>query len=123
MKITIHAKNILDLHNLRWYLNRRLDYVFGKYEKQIEEIRVKLANVGRGQGGVDKQCHIHVVLEKNGEVIVEHVESDFFAAINRASEWARLSIESKLSQDFRESLINNQSNFAFDNSMPQMCKI
>lgn len=98
MKVALQARKVKDLHIVRWYVNRRMNFVFNQHAQYIHSVQVSLADINGPKGGVDKRCRITVELPKYGTVFVEHVEGDFYAAINRASERASRVIKNKISR-------------------------
>ena len=49
--------------------------------------------------GLDKRCHIQVVLEQLPNVVVEDVETDLYVAIDRAADRVSRTVERRLSRN------------------------
>jgi len=68
---------------------RRLEYALGRFAPRVRSLSVRLSDLNGPRGGLDKKCLIAVRLERPRRVIViEDVDADEGAAINRAADRA-----------------------------------
>jgi len=68
------------------YVERRLRFSLTRRESQIRRISVRIFDVNGPRGGVDKCCRITAHLHPQETVVVEEINADLFAAIDRAAE-------------------------------------
>lgn len=98
MNIDIQARDFPLTDSLRSHIRRRLDFALSPRYEQIQQIQVRISDVNGPRGGADKCCHLHVVLPRIQDVIVEDTELDMYVAINRAIERAGRAVARKLSR-------------------------
>ncbi|MCW8933708.1 MAG: HPF/RaiA family ribosome-associated protein [Gammaproteobacteria bacterium] len=98
MQIDIQARNFSLTQALRSYIERRLAYALGTRDEHIQRIQVRLSDINGPRGGEDKCCHIQVVLPHLADVIIEDIEVDMYAAIDRATDRAGRTVGRKLSR-------------------------
>ncbi|MCW9047024.1 MAG: HPF/RaiA family ribosome-associated protein [Gammaproteobacteria bacterium] len=98
MQIDIQARNFSLTQALRSYIERRLAYALGTRDEHIQRILVRLSDINGPRGGEDKCCHIQVVLPRLSDVIIEDIEVDMYAAIDRATDRAGRTVGRKLAR-------------------------
>lgn len=86
MLIDIQARNFSLTHALRGYIERRLGFALSNFDEHIQRVIVRLSDTNGPRGGEDKCCHIQVVLAKLSDVVIEDIEVDMYAAIDRAAD-------------------------------------
>lgn len=98
MHIDIQARDFSLTDALRDYAENRLRYTLTSTHSYIQKIVMRLSDINGPRGGADKRCHIKVVLTAYPDVVIEDVESDMYAAINRASHRAGRSVVRKINR-------------------------
>lgn len=98
MRIEIQARNFSNPDALRAYAERRLRFALTSSINYIAKVVMRLSDINGPRGGVDKRCHIKVVLNHYPEVVIEDIESDLYVAIDRASQRAGRSVVRKISR-------------------------
>lgn len=98
MQIDIQARQFSLTDSIRTHLLTRLGFALGKRYQSIERIQVKLSDINGPRGGKDKRCHIHVILPRLKNIVIEYTDSDLYVAIDRAAERASRAVSRRLAQ-------------------------
>ena len=96
MQIDIQARNFSLTDALRNFTVRRLRLALSARSEQIQWVNVRLSDINGPRGGADKRCHVQVVLAHLPDVIIEDIETDLYAAIDRATERAGSAVGRRL---------------------------
>jgi len=88
MQIDIQARHFTLTDALRSHAERRLRLALTCCDDHIQRIVMRLSDINGPRGGVDKHCHLQVILAGLPDVIIEDTEADMYVAINRASDRA-----------------------------------
>lgn len=76
-----------DLANVvRRYAARRIRFALGRFSSRVGRTVVRISDVNGTRGGVDQCCHVSVERLPSGKVVLEQIDADLFAAIDRAAE-------------------------------------
>ena len=86
MIIDIQAHGFKLTDSLRDYAETRLRFALTASHSHIQRISMRLSDINGPRGGTDKLCHIKVILSTLPDVIIKDIESDMYAAINRAAD-------------------------------------
>lgn len=68
------------------YIARRLHFCLGRFEARIRNVTVRIFDINGPRGGADKRCRMTVRLIPSDIIVVQEVNADLFAAIDRAAE-------------------------------------
>ena len=98
IQIDIQARNFSLTKSLRSHIIRRLHFALGTRDKHIQRIVVRLSDINGPRGGKDKCCHIQVVLPHLKDVVIEDIEVDMYAAIDRATGRVSCAVGRRLSK-------------------------
>jgi ribosome-associated translation inhibitor RaiA len=98
MNIDLQARDFQLTNALATHIRRRLDFALSPRYEQIQQIQVRISDVNGPRGGADKCCHIHIVLPRMQDVVVEDTELDMYIAINRAVDRAGRAVTRRLSR-------------------------
>ena len=98
MQINIQARHFTLTDALRSYAERRLRLALTCCDERIQRIAMRLSDINGPRGGVDKHCHIQVVLAGLSDVIIEDTEADMYVAINRAADRAGRTLVRKVNR-------------------------
>ncbi len=96
MQIDIQARNFSLTEALRSHIERRLAFALGTRDHHIRRIVVRLSDINGPRGGIDKHCHLQVLLAHMPDVVIEDTESDLYAAIDRACDRAGRTVGRRL---------------------------
>lgn len=84
MQIDIQARSFTLTDALRSHTEHRLRLALTCCYSHIQRIVIRLSDINGPRGGVDKHCHLQVVLAGLPDVVIEDTEADMYVAINRA---------------------------------------
>lgn len=88
MNIDIWMKRVDVDETARTQVERRLLFRLDRFSSRIDGIKVRITDINGPRGGVDTVCRIDIRLRPTGNVFVEDVDADVFAAVDRASDRA-----------------------------------
>ncbi|MGX4640505.1 HPF/RaiA family ribosome-associated protein [Massilia sp. SYSU DXS3249] len=88
MRMTIQTSGFDMTSALRAYTEQRLATALGWAREHMRKLVVWLSDINGPRGGVDKRCKIQVQLAGGREIIIDDVEADLYAAIDRAADRA-----------------------------------
>lgn len=98
MQIVIHALDFGLTDALRRHADRRLRSALTCHDEHIQRVVMRLSGYSGAHGGVDKCCHVQVLLAGLPDVVVEDVETDLYVAISRAVHRAGRTIRRRLAR-------------------------
>ena len=84
VEVRIQGTDLADA--VRTYAVRRIRFALGRFGSRVGRIVIRISDVNGTRGGVDQCCHISAELLPSGKVVLEQVDPDLFAAIDRAAE-------------------------------------
>ncbi|MEZ5542425.1 MAG: HPF/RaiA family ribosome-associated protein [Pseudomonadota bacterium] len=85
MQIVIHCSGFPLTDPLAAHVQKRLGYALGRSAGKVRRVEVRLSDLNGPRGGIDKRCLVEVRLDKQSPVVVEDVQSELYAAIDRAT--------------------------------------
>ncbi len=68
------------------YSHRRLAFALGRFRTAIHKVRVRFGDVNGPRGGLDKCCRMSADVVGGRRVVVEVVDVNFPAALDRAAD-------------------------------------
>ena len=86
MQIEIEARNISLCSTLSSHVTRRLGFALASKAEHILRVQVHLADINGPSGGPYKRCHIHLLLPELEDIVIEDIDVDLYAAIDRAAD-------------------------------------
>ncbi len=92
MEIEVVGRNLRVGNDLSQHVQDRLTAALGQHTANIRTVRVQLEDTNGPKGGVDKRCQVRVHLRPTGDVIVEEVSDDAFAATSQAADRAKVAV-------------------------------
>lgn len=98
MQIDIQARHFMLTHALRGHVERRLGFALSTRYDRIRRIQVRLSDLNGPRGGNDKCCHVRIVLPGQADVVIEEIQADLYAAIDRAADRAGRVVARKLAR-------------------------
>ncbi|MFC1664916.1 HPF/RaiA family ribosome-associated protein [Pseudomonadota bacterium] len=98
MHIEIQARNFTLTEALQNHADRRLYFSLTPCVVHIQRIVMRLSEDNGPVAGTDKCCQLQLVLSGLPDVVTEQTETDFYVAIDRAINCARLSLVRKTGQ-------------------------
>ena len=103
MQIDIQAHDFSLTDALRNHAERRLRFALTCCDEHIQRIVMRLSDINGPRGGVDKRCHLQVVLAGLPDVVIEDIETGLYVAIDRATDRAGRTVVRKI--DRQQSLL------------------
>lgn len=98
MDIDIRGRWSAVTEAMRVHAQRRLHFSLGRFATRIRRATVRVGDANGPRGGVDKVCRIHLDVAGLEEVVIEDVDRDFYAAVDRAAERAARTVGRQLSR-------------------------
>ena len=96
MHMTIQSTGFQMTPALRAYTEQRLATALGWARHHMRKLAVSLSDINGPRGGVDKRCRIQVQLGRGREVIIDDVDANLYAAIDRAVDRADRAVVRKV---------------------------
>ena len=96
MQVEIRSRKIEVDEALRAHVDRRLRFALGRFGERIVKVTVRFEDANGPRGGVDKQCRIDVALRPSGSVLVEDIDVDLHAVVDRAADRAARAVDRDL---------------------------
>lgn len=98
MNLDVQARSFNLTRSLKHYLNKRIRSSILPRAEHIRRINVRLSDINGPHGGVDKRCHLHVILPHIPDVVIEETQDNLYSAIDMAIARARGVLDRKLSR-------------------------
>lgn len=98
MQIDIQARHFTLTNALRSHTENRIRLALTCCDDHIQRVMVRLSDINGPRGGVDKHCHIQIVLAGLPDIVIEDTEADMYVAINRASDRAGRTLVRKINR-------------------------
>ncbi len=98
MQIDIQAHNSPLTSALRDHVVRRLGFTLSTRDDHIQRVTVRLYELNAPSGGANKCCHIQVALTHLPDVLIEDIQTDLYAAIDRAADRASRTVGRQLTR-------------------------
>ena len=86
MRIHVRSRGFELTDALRAYAEWRLRFALGRFGTRLQSVTVRIDDVNGPRGGADKRCQIVAHLAPGGEIRVEELDGDLYAAIARAAD-------------------------------------
>jgi ribosomal subunit interface protein len=99
MDLDVRGRHLQVSDALRAHLARRLAFALGRVSHRIGSARVRLEDVNGPKGGVDKRCRVAVRGDRGWVVMIEELDSDVYAAVDRAAGRAARAVERTLGRE------------------------
>lgn len=96
MQVDIRARKILVDEALRAHVDRRLRFALSRFGERVVRVTVRFEDANGARGGVDKQCRIDVALRPSGSILVEDIDADLHAVVDRAADRAARAVSRDL---------------------------
>jgi ribosome-associated translation inhibitor RaiA len=85
MKIGIQCKGFPLTSAIAGHVQKRLEFLLGRGLRRLRRVDVTLSGLNGPRGGADKRCLLKIKLDGLLPVIVEDIQTDLYAAIDRAA--------------------------------------
>lgn len=83
---------------LRRYVRNKIQSSIEARTDAIQRIDVRLSDINGPHGGIDKRCHIHLVIPQQAAIVIKDTQENLYIAIDRAIARAREVLDRKLSR-------------------------
>ena len=84
MMISIRVRGIEWTDELREGVERSAAFALDRYDSQVSQVSVYLADLNGPKGGVDKLCQITATLKRGNPVLILEKGSEILPTVNRA---------------------------------------
>jgi ribosome hibernation promoting factor len=111
MKIDIYSQKLSMTKALSNYAKRRLKFALSSKSESINKVTMRLSDINGPRGGEDKCCRIQVKLTGLPDIVVEDIQLDMYASIDRACDRVNRTIVRKL--DRRQTLLRQAPSIIF----------
>ena len=98
MQAEVRGKGLHVTAVLSTYIQRRLGFALGRFDRRVERVLVRIEDVNGPKGGIDKHCRVVVVMPHSTTAVMEGRGSNFRVAINRAVAKASRYVADRLKQ-------------------------
>lgn len=96
MKIQVNARHLALSKELKRYVKHRLKFALGSRFDQVSRVKVTLSDINGPKGGEDKRCQMLLKIQGQGDVVIEDVQSQLYAAIDRAASRASQTVAKRV---------------------------
>ncbi len=86
MKFELRSKGVRMTDELRNHVERHLGFALRRFGDRVQRVRVRLQDINGPRGGEDIQCQIHATMAPRGDLVIQELRADPFAAVARASD-------------------------------------
>ncbi len=104
MNIGIHCKGFSLTRAIAGHVNKRIELLRGRGIRGLRRVDVALSNLNRARGEIDKRCIIKVRVDGLIPVVIEDVQSDLYAAIDRAAGRALRVVQRRLAEQRKHNI-------------------
>lgn len=101
MQVDIQARGFTLTDALRQHCERRLRFALGPTSSRLRSTSVRLSDINGPRGGVDMRCVIHASAQGASPVVISHVESDIYVAIDRAADRLARTLTRRVQRNLR----------------------
>jgi ribosome-associated translation inhibitor RaiA len=101
MQIVVRSRHVPASSAFRSYCERRLLFALGRFRHRLARVSLTLVDVNGPRGGLDKLCRLVVDLEAGRSVVIESLDTDAYAAADRASQRASYVVARELDRERR----------------------
>lgn len=84
VEVRIQGTDLADA--VRTYAARRIRFALGRFASRVGRVVIRISDVNGTRGGVDQCCHISAELLPSGKVVLQQIDADLFAAVDRSAE-------------------------------------
>jgi ribosome-associated translation inhibitor RaiA len=85
MRIEIRSHGFALTEAMRGYAARRLRFALGAAAGQVRRVSVHLAEVSAPRSAAGKRCRVRLLLAGGADVVIEDIEAELYAAVDRAA--------------------------------------
>jgi ribosome-associated translation inhibitor RaiA len=85
VQLEIRGQRVNDSDRAIAFLKMRLKAAFRRIRQNVSRMTVYLRDVNGPRGGTDKRVRVIVRLRPTGQIIIEEMDADLYAAIGRAA--------------------------------------
>lgn len=86
MQVHIVGQGFTLTDAIRAHVDRRMRFALGRFSGRVARVRIVLGNQSVSTGALNKICTVRVGLSGLPEILVEQIDSDIYAAIDRAAD-------------------------------------
>ena len=98
MRIDIHTGSFPLTESLRKHIEHRVRSSLNWAQQGLRNVTLRLDDLNGPKGGADKSCRIEIPIAGGTPVVIHEVQSDLYAAIDRAVNRAGHAVSRKLAR-------------------------
>ena len=98
MIVDIQSRPFSLTQPLRHYVRKKIQSSIEARSEDIQRIDIRLSDINGPHGGIDKRCHLHLVIPQLKDIVIEDTRENLYHAIDRAIARARTVLDRKLSR-------------------------
>ena len=99
MQVDIHSLGFRLTPVMSGYARKRIDYALSFAAAHVSRLTMRLLDMSGGHGDDDKCCQIELRIKGAPLILIEDVETDVYAAVDRATERARRALMRRLGHE------------------------
>ena len=96
MQIEIQARRVPLSSKVRNEVKRRVEIALTRFDQRIMKVSLWLSDVNGPKGGLDKNCHMQIIMPGKPDVVIEETRENLYLAINIAIARAGKAVVRKL---------------------------
>lgn len=85
MELEIRSRGFELTEALRGHCERRLRFALDRFAERLGRVMVRVSDVNGPRGGLDKRCHILASTQGGGTLVIEHLATDAYEAVDQAA--------------------------------------
>lgn len=85
MQMDIVGIHIPLTEGIKNHIDQRFTSTLQRFGQRVQDVLVRVSDHNGPRGGADKACKVHVQLVPTEHLIIEEVDTDLYAAIDRAA--------------------------------------
>lgn len=85
MNIRLIDGSIQTTPGMMAHVQARLNNSLDRFARHVRDVEIHIKDENGPKGGLDKRCAMHVHIDGANPIIVEHRDSEFYAAIDQAT--------------------------------------
>lgn len=98
MQMQIYADGLELTGGLRAYAKSRFVFALDRARHAIRQVTIRLSDVNGPRGGQDKRCKVQISLPQGRDVLIDDLDADLYAAIDRAADRAGHTVSQRLAR-------------------------
>jgi ribosomal subunit interface protein len=98
MNVDVQTRSFSLTSALRRYVKKRLSNLINTRDDHVRRINVRLSDINGPHGGIDKRCHVHLIVPHLADIVIEETQDNMYSAIDRAVDRAKEVLQRRISR-------------------------